>query len=217
LHVDAAYGGFAAVVPEMRWVLEGAERGDSLVVNPHKGLFVPLDLSVLFCRRMDVLRNAFSLVPEYLRSGESDEVKNFMDYGPQLGRRFRALKFWFVMRYFGAEGLRSRVQHQIDLAHEFADWVDQSGNFERMAPVPFSLVCFRAHPEGEMNEDDLNDINERLMNEVNARGKVYLSHTKLSGKLTLRLAIGNIRTTREHVRMAWDELNQVLERIRFEG
>jgi len=214
LHIDAAYGGFAAVVPEMRWVLEGAERGDSLVVNPHKGLFVPLDLSVLFCRRMDVLRNAFSLVPEYLRSGESDEVKNFMDYGPQLGRRFRALKFWFVMRYFGAEGLRSRVQHQIDLAHEFADWVDQSGNFERMAPVPFSLVCFRARPEGEMNEDDLNDINERLMNEVNARGKVYLSHTKLSGKLTLRLAIGNIRTTREHVRMAWDELNQVLERIR---
>lgn len=214
LHVDAAYGGFAAVVPEMRWVLEGADRGDSLVVNPHKGLFVPLDLSVLYCRRMDVLRNAFSLVPEYLRSGGSDEVRNFMDYGPQLGRRFRALKFWFVMRYFGAEGLRSRVRHQIDLAHEFADWVDQSRNFERMAPVPFSLVCFRAHPEDNLNDDELNEINERLMNEVNARGKVYMSHTKLCGKLTLRLAIGNIRTTREHVRMAWDELNQVLERIR---
>jgi len=214
LHVDAAYGGFAAVVPEMRWVLEGAERGDSLVVNPHKGLFVPLDLSVLFCQRMDVLRNAFSLVPEYLRTGESDEVKNFMDYGPQLGRRFRALKFWFVMRYFGAEGLRSRVRHQIDLANEFAEWVDQSKDFERMAPVPFSLVCFRAHPEGDLNEDQLNGINERLMNEVNARGKVYMSHTKLSGKLTLRLAIGNIRTTREHIRMAWDELNQVLEEIK---
>jgi len=216
LHVDAAYGGFAAVVPEMRWVLEGAERGDSLVVNPHKGLFVPLDLSILYCRRMNVLRNAFSLVPEYLRTGESEEVKNFMDYGPQLGRRFRALKFWFVMRYFGAEGLRSRVRHQINLAREFAEWVDQSDKFERMAPVPFSLVCFRARPQGHFAEDGLNAINERLMNEVNARGKVYMSHTKLSGKLTLRFAIGNIRTTREHVRMAWDELNQVLEGIKID-
>jgi aromatic-L-amino-acid/L-tryptophan decarboxylase len=217
LHVDAAYGGFAAVVPEMRWVLEGADRGDSLVVNPHKGLFVPLDLSVLYCRRMNVLRNAFSLVPEYLRTGESEEVKNFMDYGPQLGRRFRALKFWFVMRYFGAEGLRSRVRHQIDLAREFAEWVDHSDDFERMAPVPFSLVCFRANPRGDLTEDELNVINERLMNEVNARGKVYMSHTKLAGRLTLRLAIGNIRTTREHIRTAWDELNQVLKRISLEG
>jgi aromatic-L-amino-acid decarboxylase len=216
LHVDAAYGGFAAVVPEMRWVLEGADRGDSLVVNPHKGLFVPLDLSVLYCRRMNVLRNAFSLVPEYLRTGESEEVKNFMDYGPQLGRRFRALKFWFVMRYFGAEGLRSRVRHQIALAREFADWVDRSEVFERMAPVPFSLVCFRAHPHGDLTENELNEMNERLMNEVNARGKVYMSHTKLAEKLTLRLAIGNIRTSREHIRLAWDELNEVLERIKIE-
>ena len=216
LHVDAAYGGFAAVVPEMRWVLEGADRGDSLVVNPHKGLFVPLDLSVLYCRRMNVLRNAFSLVPEYLRTGESEEVKNFMDYGPQLGRRFRALKFWFVMRYFGIEGLRSRVRYQIALANEFAEWVDKSEDFERLAPVPFSLVCFRARPQGHFNEDKLNALNERLMNEVNARGKIYMSHTKLAGKLTLRLAIGNIRTTRDHIRLAWDELNQVLERIRTE-
>ena len=216
LHVDAAYGGFAAVVPEMRWVLEGADRGDSLVVNPHKGLFVPLDLSVLYCRRMNVLRNAFSLVPEYLRTGESEEVKNFMDYGPQLGRRFRALKFWFVMRYFGIEGLRSRVRYQIALANEFAEWVDKSEDFERLAPVPFSLVCFRARPQGDHNEDRLNALNERLMNEINARGKIYMSHTKLAGKLTLRLAIGNIRTTRDHIRLAWDELNQVLERIRTE-
>jgi aromatic-L-amino-acid decarboxylase len=216
LHVDAAYGGFAAVVPEMRWVLEGADRGDSLVVNPHKGLFVPLDLSVLYCRRMNVLRNAFSLVPEYLRTGESEEVKNFMDYGPQLGRRFRALKFWFVMRYFGIEGLRSRVRYQIALANEFAEWVDKSEDFERLAPVPFSLVCFRARPHGDFSEGQLNALNERLMNDVNARGKVYMSHTKLAGKLTLRLAIGNIRTTRDHIRLAWDELNQVLERIRTE-
>lgn len=214
LHVDAAYGGSAAVVPEMRWVLEGADRADSLVVNPHKGLFVPVDLSVLYCRRMNVLRGAFSLVPEYLRTAEGDEVKNFMDYGPQLGRRFRALKFWFVMRYFGVEGLQARIRHQIALAGEFANWVEQSEDFERLAPVPFSLVCFRAHPQDVSNEADLDTLNERLMDEVNRRGKVYLSHTKLAGKLTLRLAIGNIRTTREHVKLAWAELNEVLAGIR---
>ena len=213
LHVDAAYGGSAAVVPEMRWVLEGSDRADSLVVNPHKGLFVPLDLSVLYCRKMNVLRSAFSLVPEYLRTGEGEEVKNFMDYGPQLGRRFRALKFWFVMRYFGVEGVQARLRLQIRLAREFADWVDQSDDFERLAPVPFSVVCFRAHPQTVSNEADLDTLNERLMDEVNRRGKVYLSHTKLAGKLTLRLAIGNIRTTLEHVKLAWDELNEGLVRI----
>jgi aromatic-L-amino-acid decarboxylase len=213
LHVDAAYGGSAAVLPEMRWVLEGSDRADSLVMNPHKGLFVPVDLSVLYCRRMEVLRSAFSLVPEYLRSGEGDEVKNFMDYGPQLGRRLRALKFWFVMRYFGVEGLRSRLRNQIALAREFADWVDRSEDFEMLAPVPFSLVCFRAHPRDVTNEAEVDDLNERLMNEVNRRGKVFLSHTKLHGKLTLRLAIGNIRTTREHVKLAWDELNATLGRL----
>ena len=216
LHVDAAYGGSAAVVPEMRWVLEGSDRAESLVVNPHKGLFVPVDLSVLYCRKMDVLRSAFSLVPEYLRTGEGDEVKNFMDYGPQLGRRFRALKFWFVMRYFGVEGLRSRIRNQIALAREFAEWVDQSEDFEMLAPVPFSLVCFRAHPRGVTHEAEVDDLNERLMDEVNRRGKVFLSHTKLHGKLTLRLAIGNIRTTVEHVRLAWDELNAALRGLRNE-
>lgn len=217
LHVDAAYGGSAAVVPEMRWVLEGCDRADSLVVNPHKGLFVPVDLSVLYCRRMNVLRSAFSLVPEYLRTGEGEEVKNFMDYGPQLGRRFRALKFWFVMRYFGVEGLQARIRIQIALAREFADWVDCSEDFERLAPVPFSLVCFRARPQDGSSEAELDALNERLMNEVNRRGKVYLSHTKLGGKLTLRLAIGNIRTTREHVKLSWDELNEVLDGLAAEA
>jgi len=211
LHVDAAYGGSAAILPEMRWVLEGCERADSLVINPHKGLFVPIDLSVLYCRKLDVLRSAFSLVPEYLRTGESEEVKNFMDYGPQLGRRFRALKFWFVMRYFGAEGLRSRIRNQLELAREFADWVDQSDDFERLAPVPFSLVCFRTHPRSITTEAELDYLNEQTMNEVNRRGKVYVSHTKLAGKLTLRLAIGNIRTTREYVSLAWSELNEALD------
>jgi aromatic-L-amino-acid decarboxylase len=233
LHVDAAYGGSAAVVPEMRWILDGCEHADSIVMNPHKWLFVPVDLSVLFCKRMDVLRQAFSLVPEYLRTTDAkEEVQNFMDYGPQLGRRFRALKLWFVMRYFGVEGLQARIGEHIAMAREFAEWVDQSPDFERLAPVPFSVVCFRAHPrkykeeaahslkenpelphwsrDVEFVENNLEILNKHLMEEVNRRGKVFLSHTKLKGTFTLRLAIGNIRTTREHVKLAWDELNEVL-------
>jgi aromatic-L-amino-acid decarboxylase len=220
LHVDAAYGGSAAIVPEMKWILAGCERADSLVVNPHKGLFVPIDLSVLFCRRMDALKSAFSLVAEYLRTSE-DEVKNFMDYGPQLGRRFRAIKFWFVMRYFGVDGLVARIRDQIAMAREFAAWVDESADFDRLAPVPFSLVCFRANPSGLRDETKseseietyLDSLNERLLDEVNRAGKVYLSHTKLDGKFTLRLAIGNIRTSREHIKLAWDELVSALARL----
>ena len=223
LHVDAAYGGSAAVLPEMKWILAGAERADSLVMNPHKWLFVPVDLSVLYCRRMEVLKAAFSLVPEYLRTSE-DEVRNYMDYGPQLGRRFRALKLWFVLRYFGTDGIIARLRHHIEIAKEMAAWVDESENFERLAPVPFATVCFRAYPQdlrervgalGSQAEAGayLDLLNERMMEEVNHRGKVFLSHTKLNGRFTLRLAIGNIRTRREHVRLAWDELNAALETL----
>ena len=218
LHVDAAYGGSAAVLPEMRWVLDGCARADSIVVNPHKWLFVPVDLSALFCRRMEVLRQAFSLVPEYLRSSDSGDVRNFMDYGPQLGRRFRALKFWFVMRYFGVEGLAARIRHHIAMAREFATWVDESADFERLAPAPFSTVCFRARPShlnaaDPLIEEQLTSLNERLLEEVNREGKVFLSHTKLDGRFALRLAIGNIRTTEEHVKLAWERLRAALKRL----
>jgi aromatic-L-amino-acid decarboxylase len=219
LHVDGAYGGLVAVVPEMRRVLEGCEHADSIVVNPHKWLFVPIDLSVLFCRKMDVLRRAFSLVPEFLRTAEGDEVRNFMDYGPQLGRRFRAIKLWFVMRYFGAEGISARIRNHLDLARGFARMVDDSPDFERLAPVPFSLVCFRANParvppyQSSEREALLDSLNEELMGRVNNRGRIYLSHTKLNGRFALRLAIGNIRTTREHIDLAWSELNDVLAEI----
>jgi aromatic-L-amino-acid decarboxylase len=210
LHVDAAYGGSAAILPEMKWLLDGCERADSLVVNPHKWLFVPVDLSALYCRRMDVLKQAFSLVPEYLRTAEPESVKNFMDYGPQLGRRFRALKFWFVMRYFGSEGLANIIREHVRLAGEFARWVDESPDFERLAPTPLSTVCFRACPPGlagsAEGESYLDVLNEKLMEDVNRGGKVFISHTKLDGKFTLRLAIGNIRTRREHVTLAWSEL-----------
>ncbi|MBI3651544.1 MAG: amino acid decarboxylase [Acidobacteria bacterium] len=220
LHVDAAYGGAAAILPEMRQLFLGCERADSLVMNPHKWMFVPVDLSVLFCRRMEVLRQAFSLVPEYLRSSETDEVKNFMEYGPQLGRRFRAIKLWFVMRYFGVEGITARLRQHLELARQFAAWVDASAEFERLAPTPFSTVCFRAFPATLRQRQDwseaereaaLETLNEQIMERVNQRGKVFLSHTKLNGTFTIRLAIGNLRTATAHIQLAWDELNAVLK------
>jgi aromatic-L-amino-acid/L-tryptophan decarboxylase len=208
LHVDAAYAGVMAILPEYRHVLAGAEAADSLVVNPHKWLFTPFDLSALYCRRMDVLRRAFSLVPEYLRTTETAPVKNLMDTGVQLGRRFRALKLWMVLRYFGAEGIRTRLAEHCRLARMFASWVDADPLFARMADVPFSVVCFRCAPDGLVDERALEALNEQLLDAVNASGEVFLSHTKLRGQYVLRLAVGNIRTTEVHVRRAWELLHE---------
>jgi aromatic-L-amino-acid/L-tryptophan decarboxylase len=208
LHVDAAYAGVIAMLPEYRHVLAGAESADSLVVNPHKWLFTPFDLSALYCRRMDVLRRAFSLVPEYLRTTEAAPVKNLMDTGVQLGRRFRALKLWMVLRYFGAEGIRARLAEHCRLARLFASWVDADPHFTREADVPFSVVCFRWHPEHIVDEAALDRLNQQLLDAVNASGEVFLSHTKLEGRFVLRLAVGNLRTTEAHVRRAWDLLRE---------
>lgn len=206
LHVDGAYAGMAAILPEMRHVLAGCDQADSIVVNPHKWLFTPIDCSAFYCRRPDVLKRAFSLVPEYLRTteGEAEAVRNLMDYGVQLGRRFRALKLWFVIRAFGQEGLAARLREHIRLAQQFAAWVDASPDFKRLAPTPFSTICFRFHPHGLSDEAELNRLNEALLEAVNATGQVYLSHTKLNGRYTLRLAIGNLRTTEAHVARAWE-------------
>jgi aromatic-L-amino-acid decarboxylase len=222
LHVDAAYAGSAAVVPEMRHVLAGCERADSLVTNPHKWLFTPFDLSALYSRRLDVLRRAFTLTPEYLRTTERGEVRNGSDYGVQLGRRFRALKLWMILRYFGHEGLAARIREHCRLAREFAGRVEESDAWELLAPVPFSVVCFRARTrvEGETDEGRaarLDALNERLMNDANAAGEIFLSHTKLNGVFTLRLAVGNIRTTERHVARAWELLNEKLSEITSEG
>ncbi|HKQ52368.1 MAG TPA: pyridoxal-dependent decarboxylase, partial [Pyrinomonadaceae bacterium] len=211
LHVDAAYAGSAAVLPELRHVLAGCERADSLVTNPHKWLFTPFDLSVLFSRRMDVLKRAFSLVPEYLKTSEAETVRNGMDYGIQLGRRFRALKLWMVIRYFGQDGLAARIREHCRLARLFASWVEESPDWELLAPVPFGLVCFRAHPA--VLEETLDALNEALMNNVNSQGAMFLSHTRLGDRFTLRLAIGNIHTTEAHVRRAWEILNEELARL----
>lgn len=206
LHVDAAYAGVAAMTPGYEHLLDGAATADSLVVNPHKWLFTPFDASVLYCRHMNVLRAAFSLVPEYLRTTEASEVRNLMDTGIQLGRRFRALKLWMVMRHFGAEGLRDRIGEHMRLARLFASWVDDSTSFERLAPVPFSVVCFRALPPHEASVPEIDALNERLLELVNHSGEIFISHTRLQGKLALRLAVGNLRTTEQHVRRAWDLL-----------
>src|SRR5689334_9595476 len=210
LHVDAAYAGSAAVVPELRHILAGCDRADSLVTNPHKWLFTPFDLSVLYCRHMDLLKRAFSLVPEYLRTPEQEKVRSGSDYGIQLGRRFRALKLWMVMRYFGHEGLAARIREHCRLARLFASLVDESPNWELLAPVPLALVCFRAKPEG-VESEKLDALNEAIMHRVNASGRALLSHTRLNDKLTLRLSIGNIRTTEQHVRQVWELLNEELQ------
>src|SRR5437660_9633635 len=220
LHVDAAYAGPAAIVPEMRDILNGCDRADSLVLNPHKWLFTPFDLSVLYCRQMDLLRRAFALVPEYLRTPEQEKVRSGSDYGVQLGRRFRALKLWMIIRYFGREGLAARIREHCRLAQVVASWVAESPEWEMMAPVPFALACFRACPqiEGETEATRakrLDALNEAIMHGVNATGKAFLSHTKLNDKLTLRLSIGNIRTTERHIRQVWELLNEQLGQLQY--
>ena len=196
LHVDAAYAGVAAIAPEFQYILRGCDHADSLVVNPHKWLFTPVDLSVLYTRRPEILRRAFSLVPEYLRTAEDTRAVNFMDYGVPLGHRFRSLKLWFVLRYYGREGIAQMIRNQIGWAQELARQVDEDDRFERTAPAPFSTVCFRLKGTDEENQ--------ALLERVNATGEVFLSHTVLHGRHTLRLAIGNMGTTRAHVQRAWE-------------
>lgn len=202
LHVDASYAGVAAIVPERRDTLAGVHGADSLVVNPHKWLFTPVDISALYTRKPEVLKRAFALVPEYLTTAEQDHVVNLMDYGVQLGRRFRALKLWMVIRAFGVDGLIERLRAHMQLARDFASWVEQDSSWQLMAPVTFSLVCFRCAPAG-LDEAMTNQLNQAILDRVNASGRAFLSHTKLNGRFTLRLAIGNLRTEKRHVEQAW--------------
>lgn len=206
LHVDAAYAGCAAIVPELRHVLEGCDRADSLVMNPHKWLFVPLDLSVLYTRRPDVVRAAFSILPDYLRTPEETVAPNLMDYGVSLGRRFRALKLWLVMRTYGTDGLAERIRQHVRLAQLFRSWVEEDEDWEVLAPSPLSVVCFRARFPGAPEQGDR--ANERLMDLVNASGDAYLSHTRIGDRTALRLAIGNMGTSERHVARAWALLRE---------
>jgi aromatic-L-amino-acid decarboxylase len=211
LHVDAAYAGVTALIPAMRHHFRGWERADSIVVNPHKWLFTPFDCSLLLTRRMATLRDALSLVPEYLRTTDGkDAGRDYNEYIPQLGRRARGIKMWMQLRYFGLSGLRARLQQHLDLAADLAGWVDADPDFERLAPAPFGLVCFRWRPAGLAGREGeagvaarLDAANERLMNQLNADGRIFLSHTRIDGRFSLRIAIGNIRTERRHVELAW--------------
>jgi aromatic-L-amino-acid/L-tryptophan decarboxylase len=203
LHVDAAYAGSAWVCPELRWSQAGVDRADSLVVNAHKWLFTPMDCSLLWTRKPEALRAAFSLVPEYLRT--SDEAESLSDYGPALGRRFRSLKLWAVLRCYGREGLQARIREAIRLAELFEGWVAEEPGWELCAPRPFSAVCFR--------RDGADDLNEAIVEGVNRSGELFLSHTRLNGRYVIRLAVGNERTTEEDVRRAWGAIRAKAESV----
>lgn len=207
-----------ALLPEGRHVMRGAEAADSIVVNPHKWLFVPLDFSTLYVRRPELLRATFSLVPEYLRGDAEKAERNYMDYGIQLGRRFRALKAWMVIRTFGSEGLATRIREHIRLARRFASWLDADPRFEVLAPVTMAVVCFRAvrHVVGitPAADEELNRLNSRLVEAVNRTGEAYLTHTTLNGHVAMRLAVGNILTTERHLERAFELIRREAAQLR---
>ena len=211
LHVDAAFAGTAAILPEKKWMLEGAEYMDSFVFNPHKWMFTNFDCSAYFVKDPGALIRTFEIHPEYLKTGLDAQVKNFRDWGIQLGRRFRALKLWFVIRYYGMERLQEMIREHIRLAKLFKGWVENQENFELMAPVSLSLVCFRLN-DGR-DEEALDSLNRRLLESINQNGKIYLTHTTLRGKYTLRLAIGQRLTEERHVKEAWKLITSKAEEI----
>jgi aromatic-L-amino-acid decarboxylase len=212
LHVDAALAGSAAILPEKRWILDGVDRADSFVFNPHKWLFTNFDCSAHFIRDSDTLIRVMSILPEYLKTDRDREVTNFRDWGIPLGRRFRSLKLWFVLRHYGVEGLRERLREHLRLAAAFARWVEEIADFELMAPVPLNTVCFRFHPgkdDGDgLSAEELERINKALMEEVNASGRIYITHTKLNGRFVLRFCVGQTQTRERHVREGWECLRR---------
>jgi aromatic-L-amino-acid decarboxylase len=210
LHIDAAYGGGLALLPEEKWITDGWAAADSLVINPHKMLFVPLDFSVLYVRDLERLRRVFTLVPEYLRGDTVENERNYMDYGLPLGRRFRALKAWMVFRTFGRSGMAARIREHLRLAKLFAAWVSTSPHFELSAPVSMGVVCFRAT---NGNATDLDTFNSEIVESVNRSGRAYLNQTKLRGRTAIRLGLGNILTTEKHLRDGWELIQETARSI----
>jgi len=215
IHVDAAYGGPIAVLPELAGHFAGWERADSIVVNPHKWLFTPIDCSILYCRRPEALVRAFSIVPEYLTSVEQSASRSLMDYGVSLGRRFRALKLWFVLRYFGREGIERRLRDHMRLARMFADWVDTADDWTLCAPVHLGAVAYRFSP-GWPDLEREDDANRRILDRINASGEAFLTHTSVHGRTVLRLSVGNLRTTDDHLRRTWELLRRTAEAVHEE-
>jgi len=204
LHVDAAYAGTALLLPEYRWMLAGIDRVDSFVFNPHKWMFTNFDCSAYFVKDPGCLVDTFKLVPEYLRTQIPNHVNDYSNWGIQLGRRFRALKLWFVIRSFGINGLQQKIRQHIAFAGELKGWIERNGDFELMAPVLFSLVCFRFHPQKVDSMAELNRLNEQILMAVNQTGRIYISHTKLDGQYTLRVSASQTRIELIHIRKAWE-------------
>jgi aromatic-L-amino-acid decarboxylase len=204
LHVDAAMAGTALVLPEKRWMIEGIEKVDTFVFNPHKWMFTNADCTAYFVKDKEALIRTFEILPEYLKTKEDAQVNNYRDWGIQLGRRFRALKLWFVLRSFGLEGLRERIRFHIELGQYFADKVKASDEFEILAPVPINNVCFRYKPKNVDDPEALNQLNITLLENLNMTGKVYLSHTKLNDVYTIRMCVGQTEVEKRHVDAAWD-------------
>ena len=235
LHIDGAYGAGFAILPEKKSLTDGWSEADSIVVNPHKSLFVPLDFSVLYVRNLERLRRVFTLVPEYLRGDTVEAQKNYMDYGIQLGRRFRALKAWVIFRSFGREGMAARLREFVRLANLFADWINSDNGFELVAPVSMGVVCFRyigsdpvfagSHPSpsarpavvpyltGRPNESDLDALNSEIVERINASGRAYLTQTKLHGRTVMRIGLGNVLTTEKHLGEAWEMIQETAKQL----
>jgi aromatic-L-amino-acid decarboxylase len=207
-HIDAAYGGAGALVPELRGLYQGWERADSIVFNPHKWMFTPFDASLLLFRKPERFREAFSIVHEYIKTPVSGGAHNYNEYGVQLGRRFRALKLWMQIRYFGAEGIADRIRGHRRMAELFASWVDGAPGWELLAPVPLSTVCFRYHPDSIDDDERLDSLNEKILAKVNTDARIFLSHTKLRDRFTLRVSLGNLRTTERHLELCWELLRE---------
>jgi aromatic-L-amino-acid decarboxylase len=203
LHVDAAYGGGMALLPEAAWIREGWADADSFVINPHKMLFVPFDFSALYVRDIARLRRVFALVPDYLYGDSARADIDYMDYGVQLGRRFRAIKAWLVWRSFGREGIAARIREHLRLARLFAKWLEADGRFEILAPVTMGVVCFAPIDYSEQACSDLVD-------QLNADGETYLTRTKLHDRIAIRLALGNVLTMESHVRKVWQLIRDAI-------
>lgn len=213
LHVDAAFAGTALILPEYRWMAEGIELADTFVFNPHKWMFTNFDCSAYFVKDQAALIQTFEILPEYLKTREGDRVNNYRDWGIQLGRRFRALKLWFVIRSYGVSGLRAKIREHLSLAHTLADKIKSSTDFELLAPAPLNTICFRYKPKSITTLEEANRLNERLLEELNATGKLYLTHTKLNGAYTIRMVIGQTEVRQRHVERAWQLIQDTAARL----
>jgi aromatic-L-amino-acid decarboxylase len=213
LHIDAAYGGGFAILPNYKWIIEGWSDADSIIINPHKSLFVPLDFSVLYVRDLERLRRVFTLAPpDVLRRDTVEATKNYMDYGIQLGRRFRALKAWVIFRSFGHDGMATRLREFVRLANLFADWIENDNRFEIAAPVSMGVVCFRFVG----GDSKIDQLNSEIVEKINASGRAYLTQTKLRGGTVMRIGLGNVLTTEEHLRKAWEMIRETANELNRE-